>query len=351
MCTNVLNNLKGFIFIKKSGGFILMNNNLEELNHTQPIVVQTLKNAFIKERVAHAYLLEGPKGTGKLDSAILFAKMYFCLEPIGVQPCNECRNCKRIDHGNHPDLFIVEPDGLSIKKEQIQQLQKEFSFSGFEGNKKVYIIQHADKMSPSAANSLLKFLEEPHPGTIALLLTEGIHRMLNTIISRCQLLSFNPLPHSLYVQQLVDEGVAPVDAGIISSLTNNLYEGVEMFKDEKYLVSKSLVCNFAKEIHSGSANAFIRISSFLDHFKEKAEIEVGIDLLTLFFKDFLYAQTGKLDKITFIEEKDYFSTESKSLKTNDITSKITSIMRAKKKIYSNVNSQLVLEQIVIDLQK
>ncbi|MEX3623613.1 DNA polymerase III subunit delta' [Viridibacillus arvi] len=325
--------------------------NLEKLTNTQPIVVQTLKNAFTKERVAHAYLFEGTKGTGKLDTAILFAKMYFCLNPNGVEPCYECNNCKRIDSGNHPDVIVVEPDGLSIKKEQIQALQKEFSFSGFESNKKIYIIKHADKMSTSAANSLLKFLEEPNPGTVALLVTEEVHRMLNTIISRCQLLSFNPLPHSLYVQQLINEGVAANDARLISSLTNNIYEGVEMYKDEKFKASKNLVINFSIEIQSGSLDAFIRIPEFLEHFKEKAEVEMGIDLITLFFKDLLYAKVGKREKIVFIDEENYFLNESSVLEPTMITSKIKSIMDAKKRIYSNVNPQLILEQIVIDIQK
>lgn len=323
----------------------------KDLSKTQPIVVQTFKNAFQKGRVAHAYLFEGPKGTGKVDTAYLFVKNYFCEQMNGTEACMECNNCKRIESRNHPDVIFVEPEGLSIKKEQIQSIHKQSSFSGFESEKKVFIINQADRMSVSAANSLLKFIEEPHKGTVIILITEEVHRLLDTIISRCQLLSFKPLPHSLFIQQLIEEGIPSNNARLIASLTNNLNEGIEINKDPLFEQRKDLVINFAKEIHSGSLNAFINISNFLEEFKEKEEVELGIDLLTLFYKDFLYAQAGKVDKIVFVDETDYFLQETKSVKPTVFASKISSIINAKKKIYSNVNAQTVFEQIVIDLQK
>lgn len=327
---------------------------LIKLNETQPIAVQTIRNAFNKSRVAHAYLLEGARGTGKLEVAKMIAKMHFCIDSSTVEPCDECSNCKRIESGNHPDLFVVEPDGLSIKKEQIQALQKEFSFSGFEGNKKIYILKHADKMSPSAANSLLKFLEEPNPETIAILITEEVHRMLNTILSRCQILSFNPLPHSLYVQQLINEcSINPNDARLIASLTNSVDEAAAMYQDEKFHVSKKLIITFGQEIQSGNANAFISISSVLGHFnaKDKVEVELAFELLVLFFKDFLYAKIGKLDKLVFAEHSLYFVEESQRLLPTIITKNISTITNARNRIYSNVPPQLILEQIIIDIRR
>jgi DNA polymerase III subunit delta' len=323
----------------------------QEIKKTQPIVVQTLMNAFQRDRVAHAYLFEGPKGTGKIDVAYLFAKTYFCERPNGTEPCLECNNCKRIEHHNHPDVYYVEPEGLTIKKEQVQMIQKESSFSGFESEKKVFIVNHADKMSASAANSLLKFIEEPAKGTVVILITEEVHRMLETIVSRCQLLSFKPLPHSLFIQQMIDEGVSENNARLIASLTNNLQEGIEMNEDPLFIEGKQIVKRFAKEIQSGSLNAFISISDFLEHFNEKEDVLFGIDLLTLFYKDFLYAQAGKHQKIVFLDEKDYFIRESNNMKPTEIANKIASIINAKKRIYSNVNPHTVLEQIVVDLQK
>lgn len=326
-------------------------NHWKELKKTQPIVVQTLLNAFQRDRVSHAYLLEGPRGTGKVDTAYLFAKSYICEHTNGTEPCLECHNCNRIENRNHPDVIFVEPDGLSIKKEQIQSIQKESSFSGFESEKKVFIINQADKMSASAANSLLKFIEEPNKSTVFILITEEVNRMLDTIISRTQLLSFKPLPHSLFIQQLIDEGVPSNNAKLIASLTNNLQEGLEMNEDPLFAERKQLVIQFAKEIYSGSLNAFIHTSNFLEKFKEKDEVQFGIDLIILFYKDFLYAQSGKQDKIVYVDELDYFLRECKAMKPTELANKIASIVEAKKRIYSNVSPQTVLEQIIVDLQE
>src|SRR5699024_10691726 len=123
---------------------------------------------------------------GKKAMSFLFAKAYFCEHLEDIVPCGQWHHCRRIQSGNHPDVHYIYPEGQSIKKEQIQQLIRELSFHGVESKKKVYIIEDADKMSTNAANSLLKFLEEPGEMTHALLLTEQVQQMLPTIISRCQ---------------------------------------------------------------------------------------------------------------------------------------------------------------------
>src|SRR5690606_36803569 len=102
-----------------------------------------------------------------------------------------CTQCKRIQSGNHPDVHIIKPDGQSIKIEQISFLQKEFTYTGLESNRKVYIIEEADKMTVNAANRLLKFLEEPNQETVAILITSQIGKMLDTIVSRCQRITFH----------------------------------------------------------------------------------------------------------------------------------------------------------------
>ncbi len=92
----------------------------------QPIGVKMLMNSIAKERISHAYLLEGGKGTGKFATAIQMAKSFLCSERNGVEPCHVCTNCKRIDSGNHPNLHIVKPDGLSIKSSKFMIYKKSF---------------------------------------------------------------------------------------------------------------------------------------------------------------------------------------------------------------------------------
>ncbi|PAM96208.1 DNA polymerase III subunit delta', partial [Flavobacterium sp. IR1] len=172
-----------------------------ELKDSQPKVVQLLQRSLEKDRLAHAYLFEGSKGTGKKQIAFQLAKSFLCKNNEGAEPCLVCIDCKRIEHRNHPDVHIIEPDGLSIKKQQVEHLQKEFTYRGVESGKKVYLVDQADKMSASAANSLLKFLEEPTAPTLAVLMTERASSVLPTIQSRSQQLSFSPLPREKFIER------------------------------------------------------------------------------------------------------------------------------------------------------
>ena len=137
----------------------------QEINlaQMQPIVYQQLQRSFEHGRIAHAYLFEGEKGTGKHEVGIWLAQHLFCTQMKDNLPCGKCNNCQRIEKKEHPDVLVIEPEGQTIKVDQIRRLQTEFSRSGYESRKKVFLIKEAEKMNSSAANSLLKFLEEP-PG-------------------------------------------------------------------------------------------------------------------------------------------------------------------------------------------
>lgn len=217
-------------------------NTWESYETIQPTVMKMLKNSIKKGRLAHAYLFEGMRGTGKKDVSLLLSKSLFCTHPIdGYIPCEVCHNCKRINSGNHPDIHIVEPDGASIKKQQIQMLQEEFAKTGVESKKKVYTIVHADRMTVNAANSLLKFLEEPTSETTAILLTEQTQKILPTILSRCQIVTFKQLSPEHLIQKLVERGVSEKKAPIIAQLTNNLDEGLALSNDEWFAQAQKIV--------------------------------------------------------------------------------------------------------------
>lgn len=167
--------------------------NWSTITHTQPLASRTIMNSFNKNRISHAYLLQGGRGTGKKKIAMLLAKTLFCANKQGPEPCQVCNVCKRIESQNHPDVHWIEPEGRSIKIEQVQHLQKEFTYTGLESNQKVYVVTHADTLTINAANRILKFLEEPNRQTTAILLTENIQSIIPTIRSRCQIIDLQPL--------------------------------------------------------------------------------------------------------------------------------------------------------------
>ena len=132
-------------------------NEAQQLQQMQPLLYKQLQKSFEHGRLAHAYLFEGDTGTGKQEFGLWMAKHVFCTNLVNQQPCNECHNCVRINENEHPDVLRIAPDGQTIKVNQIRELKAEFSKSGVETAKKVFLIQEADKMSTGAANSLKIF--------------------------------------------------------------------------------------------------------------------------------------------------------------------------------------------------
>ncbi|WP_078543221.1 DNA polymerase III subunit delta' [Litchfieldia alkalitelluris] len=325
----------------------------EQLYEQQPIALKMIENSFKKDRVAHAYIFEGNKGTGKKDISVLFAKAYFCKNHAdGVKPCNQCSNCKRIDSGNHPDLHMIEPDGLSIKKGQIQSLQEEFSKTGVESNKKLYIIEHADRMTANAANSLLKFLEEPSSQTVAILLTEQIHRMLDTILSRCQILSFKPLSAKILRSRLIEREVTPTFAAIVSNITNDVDGAYNLCQDEWFGQSRAIVLQLYEVLQTRPMDALFLIQDkWLTHFKEKAQVDLGLSLLLLLYRDLMQIQIGEEVNVVNIDKKDLLKQHALQSSSRRVNEQVAVILEAKQRLNTNMNPHLLMEQLVFKLQE
>lgn len=157
----------------------------------QQHIVKTLKNALESGKIAHAYLFTGPRGTGKTTMAKLFAKALNCDEGVGHQ-CDHCKNCLAINGGSHPD--VIEIDAASNNGvEEVRDLIDKVKYSTFLGRNKVYIIDEVHMMTPGAFNALLKTLEEPPQNVIFILATTEPHKILPTILSRCQRYDFSKL--------------------------------------------------------------------------------------------------------------------------------------------------------------
>lgn len=165
---------------------------LDDFEFEQPLFYNdVLTSIIINKKISHAYLIES-KGYGKTNELVLaFAKFLLCSEKSkSSKECvSDCNICKLIDNNSYSNLKIIEPDGMWIKKEQLENLKIDFKTKSIDSSPRVYIIFHADKLNKNAANSILKFLEEPEEGIIAILVTDNRYNVLNTIISRCQLIT------------------------------------------------------------------------------------------------------------------------------------------------------------------
>ena len=159
-----------------------------------------LTNALQNSSVAHAYLFYGQESIGKKKLAIAFAKALNCKETDPLDACDECASCLKIERRIHPDFFYIEPAKSTptsreavIKIEEIRELQKKLAYLPYEGKTKVVVIDSAELMNVQAANSFLKTLEEPPSSTVLILISSNPHRLLPTLISRCQGIQFHRL--------------------------------------------------------------------------------------------------------------------------------------------------------------
>ncbi|AWB42795.1 DNA polymerase III subunit delta' [Paenibacillus sp. CAA11] len=309
-----------------------------------------LQGSLARKRISHAYVFNGPPGSGQMQMALAFVQALFCTEG-GTEACGQCLECRKLLHGNHPDLQIVTPDGSSIKIDQIRDLQRIFSYRSETGNPKAYIIDQAEKMNVQAANSLLKFLEEPPSPAVAILLTDNGRALLPTIQSRAQWVSFNPLEPSLMLQKLSDEGVPVTLARCAVHLSAGLDDCRELVAQNWFAEIRNVVLQLGKESAGRGGIPLIKAQQSVFKAGLGDHLAMIFDMFHLWFKDMIQAQADKHDHIVFIDEWEFISKTAGSRSTGAWIECMAYAAEAKKKLRYNMNGQLCLEQFLLNIQQ
>ena len=193
----------------------------EQLRACQPLQFERFVHILEQGQLNHAYLFSG--NFGSLEMALFLSKSLFCSEKNGIFPCEKCRNCKLIEQEEFPDVTIIKPLNQVIKTERIRELVGQFSQSGIENQRQVFIIEQAEKMHVNAANSLLKVIEEPQSEIYIFFLTDDEEQMLPTIRSRTQIFQFKKQVSTL-MSQLEEAGLVKNKAKLLAQFSQSQVE-------------------------------------------------------------------------------------------------------------------------------
>ncbi len=205
-------------------------------------IKQQLEKSIKNNQISHSYLFVGIEGIGKKLLATEFAKAILCLNDNKY--CNNCKSCIEFDSNNNPDFLYIEPDGNSLKIEQIREMQKKVQEKPIISSKKVYIINNADKMTVEAQNSLLKTLEEPPEFATIILIGTNENAFLATIKSRCMIIHFNQIADNKMIEYLNSQGIENISTNMLELFQGSIGKALELKdKQEEYLKIENIIEN------------------------------------------------------------------------------------------------------------
>ena len=322
--------------------------------------IEILKSYMEQGHVAGGYLFIGPEGIGKKMTALTLAKALNCLEE-GLDACDKCASCLKIDKGQHPDVHIVDynmpvdpcfeeqggdsGDSQAVKIKHVRQLQKDISFRAYEGRKKVFIIDNAHRLTQAASNALLKILEEPPKDSVIILITDKPGLILKTVASRCKALRFSVLDRENIKNIFRNEyGVEDSAAHFIAYLSEGRLGNALALKDTGLLQEKNM---FIDRFILSRRPDIEELSR-----QKKEEIRRHLNICATWFADIYLMKVGLPEKeLTHLDRKDVILKEAGRYNFKELDSIMQAISDSVLYLERNINVRLLLHNLGAQLWK
>jgi DNA polymerase-3 subunit delta' len=317
---------------------------MNELYPWQTDVFADLRQRRAQQRLAHALLLSGPAGIGKLQLAKVFAQSLLCAEPnTDGLACGQCHACSLYAAGTHPDLFRLSPedDSKVIKIDQIRALIEKVSLSSHYGRYKVVILNPADAMNIAASNALLKTLEEPPADTLLLLITDRPSFLPATIRSRCQLLRLALPPVEMAQTWLTAQLEHPQDAAVLLGLAGGAPLAAQALAAEQLDRRKDMLQGW-QQLASGMADPVKLAAEWV-----KPDLHLPISWVYGWIADMIRLQSGSEERLTNLDAKATLQKLAQELDLIRLYGLMDRVVESIKLANSQVNPQTLMEGILL----
>ena len=297
-------------------------------------IINYIRNAVSEDKVSHAYILNGERGSGKKMLANLFASTLQC-EKGGPDPCNECHSCKQAESGNHPDIIHVtheKPNTISVEDVRTQ-VNNDIMIKPYQGPYKIYIISEADLMTPQAQNALLKTIEEPPEYAVIFLLTENAQMLLPTITSRCVMLKLRNIKDTLIKKYLMETVKVPdYKADMCTAFAQgNMGRAIMLANSEHFNEIREEAVQLLKYIDEMDLNEVVKAIKRISAYK--LEINDYLDIIMIWYRDVLiYKATQDVTKVVFKDQLSCIKARARKSSYEGIEKILESLEKAKSRL-------------------